>query len=222
MRTKTDWLLDPDTFTTSVLAILKDEYGDEFMEWDPATIEIELRALGVKEMPEHLANKINAGTALFTSNLFFVSLETFIATTLVLNNIPVTTESMLLPDIDDILWAATEVRLLLGKDYPENEYGHDIARLTGKLLADDGIYTPPQLLEFAEYPENEIANMESYGKGLEGTPAAIDAQVQFDQMRENASNLELQANKKLQELLSQLLELPLATKNDEFFQQLRG
>lgn len=217
---RNQWLLDPRTYTTSILALLKDEFGEEVLQWDPATIELELRAIGIANPPSMLMDKIHAGSALFTSNLYFVSLETFVATVLAMTNNPTDTSSMAIPDLDEIIWSITEARLLLGKIYEEESFGHDVARLVGKLLADEGIYAPPEILRFAEYPEAEIANLAAYGRILEGEAAAIDAQVQFEQMHEASADLERVAMEKLQELFDQLRQLPLSTRNDEFFKQL--
>jgi hypothetical protein len=218
--TRRDWLLSSKTYTTSILALLRDEWGEEFLQWDPATVEMELASMGIQDPPEMLTDKIQAGSSLFTSNLFFVSFENFCATALVLGGNPFHSSTMSFPDLDDVMWAVTEARLLLGETYSEESFSQDIALFVGKLLADEGIYSPPQPLQFAEYPEDEVKNFSDFVSSVSGNAAEIDTMVQFDQMKEAANALEGVAAKKLDELLAQLGQLPLKSRNDAFFAQL--
>jgi len=219
--TVTEWLRDPKTYTTSVLALLRDRWGDDFLQWEPATVELELKEFGITDPPAYLMDKILAGSSLFTSNLFFISLETFAATALTLNGNPVDASTLALPDLDDVMWAVTEARLLLGNTYKQESYGHDISRLVGVLLAEEGIYAPPEALKFAEFPEEEINNMAAYSQAQGAEASAIDAIVDFERVREASAELESAATKKLDELLLQLTQLPLKTRDDAFFQQLQ-
>jgi len=195
-------LNDRNTFTTTAMMILLDEYGTDFLYWDPVTVGLEIkRDFGV--VPErYLMDKLQAGTVLLINDLFFKSFETFNTICNVLN-IGVFDSDLLIPaTLDDIMWSCTEARLVLGEDYT-GEFSHDIARYAGKLLSVEGIHTPPAILSFAEYPEQELSSLADLKMEDE-----IMFKVFWDRQAEAKDESEKLLNQRMITLLEQLEAIP--------------
>jgi hypothetical protein len=159
MKTVADWLQDPATFTTPLLTILTDKFTTDFLEWDPLTINIEIKENFGVEPSEELLNKIQAGSSLFTTNLFYLSPETFGIICNTLNRGPTSSELFIPADLEDVMWGVAEAKLLAG-DLGDNKFSHSIARYVGYLLQEEGIYKPPSILSFAEYDEQQEARLQ--------------------------------------------------------------
>jgi len=154
MKSIQDWLLDDLTYTTPVMAIMTDKFGTEFVEWDPLTVNMEIKSAFGIEPSEILQDKIQAASGLLTTNLFYLSLEAFSAICNTLN-LGVTASEIFLPaDLEDSLWGITEAKLLSGPEM-ETDFSHNIARYVGFLLSEAGFRKPPTILAFAEYNEAE-------------------------------------------------------------------
>ena len=215
-------LSDSSLYTTSILALLADRFGTEFFEWDPLTVDMELQVeAGIQPSPA-LLDKIQAGVSLFSTNLFFVSLETFGITCNTLN-FGVTSSNIMVPaDLDDVLWGVTEASILLGPEmYSKDEFSHNVAKYVGMLLSQDGIIKPPRMLDFAEIDKDLNIRAD----------AAFDDD---DTMREAYWRNQEMDNKmldkvnyaKIMSLMTQLTKLPLEHGNPEFvtstLQRLKG
>ena len=220
MRTAAQWLEDPNTYTTCVMALLLDKYTMEFLEWDPLALSMDIKSDFKIDPDDQVMDKVGAGSALLTSNLFFVSLEAFNATCNTLNLGINPTETFLPADLDDIHWGLLESRLLLGDEFTEGEFSHDIARYCGQLMADRGIYEPPPILQFAEFDETTVRNLAD----IAATPGE-DLELDFfkahmDNAQDERDSMTSLANAKLDELVDQLKELPIKNRNNAWFDQL--
>ena len=217
MKTASQWLEDDNTYTTCVMAILLDKYSMDFVEWDPVTVEMQLKD-DFKVVPDsQLMDKIGAGSSLLTSNLFFKSLEAFNAICNVLNLGITTSETFLPADLDDIHWGLLEARLLLGDVYTEESFSHDIANYCGQLLESRGIYEPPQILQFSEYPEDVVRNLSDIVAGSEEGFDLPFYNAHLESMEEERTSMTALANSKLDELVDQLSQLPIEDRNDAWF-----
>ena len=210
MKTIREWLEDPSLFATSAMSILMDSWGTEFIEWDPITVGLELKADFGVDATDGLQDKIQACCALFTSNLFFVSLETFNMTCDSLNFGAVTSELFVPADLDDILWGVTEARLLLGDDFDEDEFSHDIKSYTGLLLSQNGIKRPPSALRFAEFDAEEMAREDD----------SFDDEVLhrafWDAQENDKATLEADNKQQIMLLMRQLAQVPLRSGDVDF------
>ena len=213
MREPRDWLKDPTLYTTSAIVLLSDEFGTEFMSWDPITTGMELENTYGFEPSSELQDRIQAGCTLFTSNLFHLSLETFAPVCNALNFGTVTSSSFLPPDLDDVLWGVTEARLLLGEVYDEQDFSHNIARYVGTLLSQGGIRKIPRLLQFAEMSEGEDPDLEGTGDDPEMFQAFWDTQ------QAERDSLELDNRKQILLLMQQLQHLPLTSGSTDFIRE---
>jgi len=207
VRAAEDWLRDPSLFATSALVLLIDRWGVDLVNWDPVTIELELKAdFGIDPEPG-LQDRIQAASTVLASDLFFRSPEAFVVTCDALNFGAPSSELLIPADLDDVLWGVSEALLLLGPD-KDQKFSHDIARYVGALLTEAGIKKPPSVLEFAEYSDNEVA--------AETEAFATDAilfKSFWERQAEERQGLEAENNVKLMLLFRQLAGLPLKTGN---------
>lgn len=209
MKTARDWLQDPTLFSTSATVLLVDAWGIEFVDWDPATVEMELgTTFGIEPTPE-LLDRVSAAASLFNSNLFFLSLETFSSVCNALNFGVVSSEVFLPADLDDVLWGVSESRVLLGEIANETEFSHNVARYVGQLLAQEGIEEPPAILDFAE--------MDTRRRGIDQAAFVdeVEAQVYYANQKDKKEGLESENNARLLSLFQQITRLPLRYGNVE-------
>jgi hypothetical protein len=204
-------MADPQLYTTSALILCSDAFGSEFIEWDPLTLNLEIKNKYGFEPSENLLDMLQAGCSLYTSDLFFKSLETFAPVCNALNFGTVTSELFLPPDLDDVLWGCTEAKIILGETYDDQDFSHNIGRFTGALLDDQGIYQPPRILKFAEYPDEREAMAHDAFLGDEVGYGAW----QENQKEENRM-LEEWNMRKLRALLVQIKQLPIKTGSTDF------
>jgi len=205
MRTAADWLLDDTTFATCSLAILVDRFTTAFFDWDPATLALEIKHEYGIEPPNYLTDRVQAGAALFTTDLFHVAIEAFTATCNAFARSPVLKGVFLPPDLDDCLWGVTEAVLLEGPTEDEVvPFSQPVARYVGLLLQQSGIKEPPSMLAFAEYPETDVLP-----ESLAGTEDTTMFEANWARMAQRPAVLESANLSTLQELYRQLLTLPV-------------
>jgi hypothetical protein len=150
-------LADDLLFCTSVAAIMTDNFDAEWLNWEPETVEMELRVLGKQPPSPFLMDKAMAVSVLLSTNLFHVSFETFNNLVQVFNFDTAKSDLFIPASIDDVLWGCTEARILEGPEQFDNEgFSHDIARYTGTLLSQHGMTKTPSVLNFAEYDTEEM------------------------------------------------------------------
>jgi hypothetical protein len=210
MKSLNEILFDEQTYTTVVMTILISKYGTEFLEWDPVTVGLSIKDDFGKVPPRYLMDKIQAGSALLTSDLYFKSLETFSALNDVLNLSLFDASTFVPASLDDCLWGCTEAKLMLGEDYT-NDYSHDIAGYVGLLLAEEGIYTAPSVLAFAEYP-----NEESLTDQNDVFQDEVMYKAFWEGQHETRQQLDKDMQLKLITLFTQLKELPVKDIDKEF------
>lgn len=199
------------TFTTTLLAILYDKYNAEFMEWDPIALALQIRDDFGVDVPSSINDKIQAGCTLFTSNAFHTNLETFSNICNVLNFELISNKHFIPADIEDCSWGCTEAKLLEGQSYDTDEFSENIKNYVGFMLNKEGLYKPPSMLKFANYP----------AKTLEDTQHAwADDEIMYgvfwDKQQEKKGELERLVQQRMSDLFAQLKNLPLKRINSNF------
>lgn len=216
MKSAAEWLIDDDTYVTCVMALLMDKWGTEFFDWDPLTINLQIRDEFSTEATETLMDKIGAGTALFTTNTFFNDFETFNMQCNVLNKGVASNQYTMLADLDDVLWGITEARLLLGPIFSEEEFSQEIADYVGMVLSQSGFTRLPDVLKFANMPADEQQYTdENLLKDDEMHLAYWQSQD------ENKAEVEDFNKRMLLDLFDQIEQLPIKTTNKDWFGRFR-
>lgn len=139
-------LADKAAFATPLLLYAYKEIGEDIFELEPETIEQILRGHGNKVLKCNI-DKINAALGLLTTNLFWQDPVTFAITCRTLNR--ATRVAAAPPDIEDVVWAVTEARLITGDpNQPAEEFSDSIKAYVAHLLKLAGIVTPVPTLDF--------------------------------------------------------------------------
>jgi len=150
-------LADDELYSTCVAAILTDNFDAEWMNWEPETVEMELKTLMGQLPSDFLMDKAMAVSVLLSTNLFHVSFETWNNLVQVFNFDRSIGELMVPASIEDCLWGCTEARILEGPEQFDAEgFSHDIGIYVGTMLSQHGITKPPSVLNFAELDQEEI------------------------------------------------------------------
>ena len=205
-----------DSFASTLLCLLIDKYGVEVLEWDPATVEIQIKEdFGVQASP-HALNRIQAGSAILTSNLFHVSLEAYCTICNTLVNGVSDTGQFVPSSLNDIAWGMTEAALLEGSDYLKQGYSHNINLYMGVLLDQAGIYDPPAIFKTVEYPGTV---QEDNLTALSGDEMAY--QNYWDRQADHKANVDAFINARLFHLLSEMKTLPIEGLNVTFIDSVR-
>lgn len=215
MKHLADWLADEGTYTTVLMAILWDKYGEEFLQWDPVTVNLQIRDDFHFEPREFLMDRVNAGSVLMTTDQFHQALPSFSAICNVLNFGAAPSQVMMPADLDDVYWGVIESRLLEGPQAARSEFNGDIAAFVGVLLSEAGIDEPPPQLRFAVMPEQEQSNLQ------DGLATADESffKVYWEKRQAARTEFESLGMKRLQELFDQLQQVPLVHKNGEWLQR---
>lgn len=149
MRTHQQVLADHDTLGSVALAVMVDLYGAEMVEWEPETVEMEIRGMGVQP-PLAMLNRLNAAMSVVASDMFF---RDFLSWNMICDALTTghPDPDRLVPvDLDKASWGCLESMLLLGPDeFKTQEFDFNIREHVGRLLMNEGLYKAPRQLAFA-------------------------------------------------------------------------
>ena len=198
-------LLSNEAYGTTLLVIMFDTFGPEFLNWETETLEMEIKETFGALPNDDTLDRLYAAVSMLTTNLFFISLEGFNTSCLTLNFKRIYSDTFIPADLGDIMWGITEAKLILGADADKdksNEFSRDIRLYVGKVLEDAGILDPPTLLDFAELtklgPDAELlSDLPDLGGLFEAEQA------------DSKSELEHRTLQKVSDLLNQIGSLKL-------------
>lgn len=152
MLTPKEVLENPDSFMTTLMAVMFNEYDTEFIDWDPLTINLTIQRDFKITPPQENKDKIMAGIQIVSSVDFYQEFNVFAVTCGVVAMSGYSTDMLIPPDLDDVTWTCLEAKLL-DDDFKDSLFSDDIKRYVGLLLDEEGLYDPPSVLSFAVYPE---------------------------------------------------------------------
>jgi hypothetical protein len=180
------------SLTTLLVAILRKQYGDEFFEWDPATVYLEIRDTFGAEPSSTAMDRISAAQVLMTTDAFFKRLDGFMN---ICNTLSSGTPAFTLFDpatTEEMAWAVVEVSLLrelMPFAYPVKKYCTTV-------LENDG-YS-------GDYPDifDHILTVKR--------PEASEVKeiVERELHDENKDNVDIFIDEQLTDLLHQFNEIP--------------
>lgn len=202
MKDKRDILVAPVTYATVLAAALFEEYGAEWIEWDPTATTVQIESDFSISLPQKTADRIHAAASLLGTNLFHKSLEVFGTTCNAFSFVPVFGSSFIPPDLTSCVWGCAEAQLLLGRqEFEEEGFDPRIKQYVGIVMVREGLYRKPSMLRFAELPEkpyNDPAGFEN-----------LDVQAAFEDRQHSLSReMDSLAALHLTQLVEQLRLLP--------------
>ena len=217
-------LTDEASLGTTLLMICLDQFTEDFLEWEPSTLDTEVKARFGVELPDENKDKLWALVTALTTNLFYVSLETFIPVCNSLNGSAADFDEYDPVTPEEAAWGIVEVRLIdppAEGEPPGAEFSHEVKRYIGLTLRNEGTTITPTLLkpyvEYDEEPEPE--------PGLIGETEDMMYEVYLRRQQERNEDINEYVRGRLEMLIGQLRTLPLTygsvEKLDEFLTNAR-
>lgn len=196
-------------FATTLLVICGFLFGAEFLEWDPATLRMELYdVLGVS-VPDEVMAKLQAGTTALTVDAVFDDAAVFHSVATALYDLDAdTSDDWDNPDVEELAWAFTEIMLIRG-EAEQPPISSDVALYTGIALRNQGFTKPPKQLYWAEMPTTSDTGNADTTAGDSYSDDPLMYQSQFGGEQDKVAEVEKFIDELFQKLLQQLHALPL-------------
>lgn len=194
-------LANEEVFATTLLALFLDQYGTEALEWHPATMRMELEQDMATSMPVINGDKLSAAVDILTTDSFFRRVSVFINHCNVLNNSHPAFGGFDPADAEECAWGITEAMLLA---HPEEDdpFSEEIRYYIGKVLHDEGIKTPPDVLQIGLHDE-----------GADFSDMSIDEpamfQAEFKVQQDESEALKTWLRNRLRAMIAELQTLEL-------------
>lgn len=159
---KAELLADPRAVGTALAAICMDEYGLDWLEYEPETLGDELGRLAGKQLPQTNCDKLQALTLLFTRDLFWKDIRAFTHTANALGgtDLPVLFTAFDPPDPEECAWVVYEAFLnepLDTGEQPVDRFSRDVLYYVGSILQDAGLLSAPAPIDFVPLPNAELS-----------------------------------------------------------------
>jgi hypothetical protein len=206
------WWSNPETFATSLLVLLIDEFGTDAMTWEPETIRLEINDKYGVQIPQVNMDKLMGLVVALTTDLFYQSVESF---THIANSLSGSQADFNLWDpveADEAAWAITEVYI---NDPPPSRtpltdlYSPDVRRYLGVILDEEGIITPPDILEIAIMSPQVKAEDETFADD----PGLYEGFYRLSQRK--AEELATFVKARIKKLIDEVSSLPLQHRDSQ-------
>ena len=199
LRTR-HWWFNRESFATTLLSLAAQAWEDEFLQWDPETIQMEAKELVGRDIPRTNFNKLMAAIRLVTSDAFYVSLPDFIDICNALYSGYFNPELFDPADAMEIAWGITESVIIWPPD-ETTSFNEEIIGYIAAALKAEGILKPPKILQLAKLSD-DIDLWQQVNQDFADDPAMFNAiyQVEEDKVQEINDTVEA----RLQLLLKQL------------------
>jgi hypothetical protein len=140
----------PQTFGSVLLTVFLDRFGVEGLQWDPATVVMEVEEEFDVDMPQCAIDKLMAAINILTSDSFYTNLPDFVMLCNVLSGDTYRPDMFDPADSAEVAWGLTEGLLISPPDDQENEpFSDEIRAYIGAVLDTEGIINAPDILQIA-------------------------------------------------------------------------
>ncbi len=127
-----------------------DRFGTEALEWDPATISLEIEEEFGVDLPQSVLDKLMVAITILTTDRFYRSLPDFIVFCNVLSGDTYRPDMFDPADSTEIAWGITEGLLIAPPEENEEEpFSNEIRAYIGAILDAEGIINAPDILKIA-------------------------------------------------------------------------
>jgi hypothetical protein len=207
-------LRSEDTFATTLFLLIADKFGIECFEWLPTSLAMECEDTWQVQVPQKNIGKMMAAISIATSNLFYVSVPSFVNTCNALYGYA-DFESFDPADSEEIMMGITEALLIWPPDDPTKSFSSEIQTYIKSVLQSEGNESPAGILR-------SILGKEAIGtfaSDMADDPTMFSAVYESQQGRHNALQESYYAS--VRQLSEELRGLPLQNgKTDEVIAQL--
>jgi hypothetical protein len=207
--------MNPESFATTLLTILLDNYGFDALDWSPQTIAMELHDDFQVNISQRNLDKIMAAILIVKTDDFFNRLPVFNSICNILSGDTFDPTTVEPATVDEIAWAITEAVLL----WPPEEgttFDPEICGFIEAMLDAEGITSVPAILRFAvsSRKDDPISH-------LADDPEMYEA---FSlRQQENKESVEKALRESLDKLMQQLADLQLSKgSTKDLVKKLRG
>jgi hypothetical protein len=143
-------LTSRETFASVLLTLFLDRFGMEALEWDPATITLELEEEFDIKLPQLTLDKLLVAIQILTTDSFFKSAPDFIDFCNVLSGATYRPDMWDPADAEEVAWGLTEALLISPPDEGDQEpFTDEIRAYIGSVLDSEGLINPPDILRIA-------------------------------------------------------------------------
>ena len=161
-----------ETRATVLLTMFLDRFGTEALEWDPATIALEVEDEFDVDLPQLSLDRLIVAIQILTTNRFFKRLPDFIAFCNVLDGDPFQPDTFDPADAEEVAWGITEALLISPPEDDDPEpFTDEIRAYIGSVLDSEGILNPPDILRIAL----RIVNVSPAMKDFSDDPTMFNA-----------------------------------------------
>jgi len=142
---------EKETFATVLVAALIKLYGLQVLDWDGATIQMQLKDDLEVDPPRQVYDQFMALINALHTDMIYRDVPLFDETISALNRQGVGTQQDI-PSVDEVAWAVYEIRMNdpdpVSRD-PKNPWSRDIRKYVRLVLDDEGLQLAPEVLSFA-------------------------------------------------------------------------
>ena len=196
------------TYATVLLTIFVETYGTEGTQWSPETIAMELNEDFDIEIPPANLDRLMTAINLLLSDDFYKSLPDFINYCNILSGDTYDPRSWDPADSVECAWGITEGLMIQPPDDgDENPFSEEIVAYIGKVLDEEGIINPPDVLKIAV---RDSDHSQAIGE-FSDDPIMFNAIHDFEASKTQEINEAIKTH--VQRLGAQLEALPLRVGN---------
>jgi hypothetical protein len=146
----TEMWKSPHTFGIVLLTAFLDRFGVEALQWDPATIVMEIEEEFSVDLPQHAIDKLMVAINILTSDSFYNNLPDFITFCNILSGDTYRPDMFDPADSSEIAWGITEALLIAPpEDDEDGPFNDEIRGYIGSVLDSEGIINAPDVLQIA-------------------------------------------------------------------------
>jgi hypothetical protein len=143
-------LTSRETFASVLLTLFLDRFGIEALEWDPATITLEMEEEFDIELPQLTLDKLLVAIQILTTDRFFKSAPDFVDFCNVLSGATYRPDMWDPADAEEVAWGLTEALLISPPDESDHApFTDEIRAYIGAVLDSEGLINPPDILRIA-------------------------------------------------------------------------
>lgn len=139
-----------ETFASVLLTLFLDKFGIEALDWDPATITLEIEEEFDVELPQLALDKLLVAIQILTTDKFFKSLPDFVTFCNVLGGDTYRPDMWDPADAEEVAWGITEALLISPPEDDDKEpFTDEVRAYIGAVLDSEGIINAPDILRIA-------------------------------------------------------------------------
>jgi hypothetical protein len=152
MKSKKEILKDEKAPVLVLLALVTKEYGKECYEWEPAVLRAELQEDFDCKISDLQSDKIQAGIAILTTELYENNVNVFETLNYLMNHQPDSLEELNPLEAEELVCGLTEAYLIRGE---EMNFSPEVRVYAGIIFNDYGMHKAPALFPKALMQERE-------------------------------------------------------------------